>query len=66
MPFVLKYKCSSCGSTVRWVYDEGTVYPDHLRGCPGQNCIALQEIHVDELTKEEIEEFGWDHLDLDW
>ncbi|GAA1341249.1 hypothetical protein GCM10009647_084860 [Streptomyces sanglieri] len=66
MPIAIKFKCSECGQMVKSVFDDGTLYPSSLRGCPGQGCIAIHEIYVMEFTKNEIEQFGWNHLDLDW
>jgi len=66
MPMVLEYLCGSCGSTVRWVYEEGKLYPNKLRGCGGYNCIAVHQATIDELSREEIEDAGWINFDLDW
>lgn len=57
MPHLITYKCQTCLTTIEWIFDQKSgVYPEDVRGCPGQGCTELHELDVKEISETEASE----------
>jgi len=53
MVLKIEYKCTNCGRTVYWLYNENEGrLAEGIRGCRGKDCMTVHDLRVTEIDDE--------------